>query len=296
MRPSENNILYHYCSVEALLSIIQSKYLRLTNVRYMNDCKEISWIYELAKKVLWDKQFRCTSENESRLCKRLLSHCDDLFLDETFFPSFYCSCFSKNGDSLSQWRACADDGRGVAIGFHRAFLESCTAPHRIKLQEIEYIAGSDLTLVSSSIQLAFSKLRDVSRELTKDEIERIAYEAFSEWDQKAVFVKNAAFQEESEVRIFHVPHNLTKYEQIGDLDFYHRDGMIVPFMPLKLPFDRKPIVRIALGPRNRADHNSYAIANLARASGFSLAICDFTCSTASYGEHRRTDKLYPPPF
>jgi hypothetical protein len=31
--------------------------------------------------------------------------------------SVYVSCFSQERDLLSQWRACADDGLGCAIGF-----------------------------------------------------------------------------------------------------------------------------------------------------------------------------------
>jgi len=32
-------------------------------------------------------------------------------------PAAYIACFSEKGDLLSQWRAYADDGEGVAIGF-----------------------------------------------------------------------------------------------------------------------------------------------------------------------------------
>ncbi len=293
---SSDNVLYHYCSMEAFLGIVQSQFLRLTNIRFMNDSKEVSWIYELAKKVLWDKQFRCHSENEKRLCKRLMSHCDELFLNESYFPGYYGSCFSKNGDSLSQWRAYADDGKGVAIGFSRQFLESCVAPHRIKLQEVEYIDGTDLSGVTTDVETAFSKFNGITRSMTDDEINRVAYETFTPWDLKAIFVKNAAFNEEDEVRIFHLPHSQKSYAQIGDMGFFHRRAVIVPFLPLKIALGSAPITCIVLGPRNRADHNSYSIRMLAREHGFSLALSQFKYSSASYGETRRSEKLYPPPY
>jgi hypothetical protein len=44
--------LYHYCSMGSLYGILDSLTLRLTNIRYMNDSKEISWLYEHAKNVV----------------------------------------------------------------------------------------------------------------------------------------------------------------------------------------------------------------------------------------------------
>lgn len=32
------------------------------------------------------------------------------------------SCFSKNGDLLSQWRAYAEDGKGFSIGFDSNYI------------------------------------------------------------------------------------------------------------------------------------------------------------------------------
>jgi hypothetical protein len=295
MANSSEDILYHYCSMEAFLGIVQSQTLRLTNMRFMNDSKEISWLYELAKKVLWDKKYRCHTDNERRLCDRLLSHCDDLFLDEAFFPDYNCSCFSLNGDSLSQWRAYADDGRGVAIGFSRKYMESCTSPHRLLLRKARYVDGSDLSAVASDVNTAFSKLNGITRSLTDDEINMIALATFTLWDQEATFVKNAAFQEEAEMRLFFLPHNQVKCPQIGEMGFFCRNTVVVPYYPLGLSLDAGPIAEVVLGPRNRADHNSHAIRMLALANGFTLAIDQFTYSTASYGETRRTQKLYPPP-
>ena len=47
--------------------------------------------------------------------------------DET---DVYCFCMSELPDSLGQWRAYADDGRGVAIGFSREFLHAAEKKYR----------------------------------------------------------------------------------------------------------------------------------------------------------------------
>ena len=53
-----DDVLYHYCSTETLYKILENASLQLTHIRYMNDCKELSWLFELAKHVvLRRKQF-----------------------------------------------------------------------------------------------------------------------------------------------------------------------------------------------------------------------------------------------
>jgi len=36
--------------------------------------------------------------------------------------SSYITCFSRNGDLLSQWRAYGNDGKGVSIGFYSKLI------------------------------------------------------------------------------------------------------------------------------------------------------------------------------
>jgi hypothetical protein len=44
-----NDVLYHYCSVSSMMSIIRSRCLWLTNCLYSNDSKEIFWAIEKVK-------------------------------------------------------------------------------------------------------------------------------------------------------------------------------------------------------------------------------------------------------
>ncbi len=54
----EDDLLYHYCSVDALYGILDSGHLRVTNIRYMNDSKEISWLFEIANQALLDSRYQ----------------------------------------------------------------------------------------------------------------------------------------------------------------------------------------------------------------------------------------------
>ena len=115
-------IVYHYCSLESLNSILNHRSLRLTNILKSNDSMEISWICRY-----YDGEFENAYKNASDLLKEKISlerfkGYMRLFTDEFFNENnadfrYYVTCFSYQDDLLSQWRGYADDGRGAAIGF-----------------------------------------------------------------------------------------------------------------------------------------------------------------------------------
>lgn len=284
------DVLYHYCSIETLYHILNSQSLRLSNIRYMNDCKEISWLFELAKHAILNRKAARLSNEEHKLCQVLLHHCDNLFLDESFFPTMFCTCFSRKADSLSQWRAYANDGRGVAIGFDREYLNSFTTRSCTQLADIEYLSDSDLAQIESELDGAFSKLKRSSHPLSDDEISLVATEVEQLWDGRAPLCKNPAFHEEDEVRLLHVGSVNEQWSaktRIGPIKFYPRNDVIVPYIDLALNPEAKPIAKIVLGPRSRVEHSRWGIMEFARSKGFQLARDQFEVSTASYGEFRR---------
>lgn len=218
-----DDVLYHYCSVESLHGILTSKKLRLTNIRYMNDSKEISWLYELAKYAIRQRMRSKLPENEVKLCQVLIDHCDNLFLDDTFFPHFYCSCFSKNGDSLGQWRAYSSDGTGVAIGFNRHYLNSFVSPHVTRLEDVRYRTDSDFADWKDDVEDAIKRLTDSEFPFHDDQISAVAAKTEGHWGTLAPFCKNAGFREEDEVRLVHIagPTGGSKpNSKIGPLEFF----------------------------------------------------------------------------
>lgn len=263
----------------------------------MNDSKEISWLYELAKRAVW-RELQCRPrENETKLCEILIEHCDNLFLDESFFPHIFCSCFSKNGDSLGQWRSYASDGTGVAIGFNRAYLELFVLPQITRLCDVTYRSEDDIKLLTQHLIDAFDRLAKSDLPEHPDQISLTAVETQAEWFTLAPSWKNAAFVEEQEVRLVHAagPTGGSRPEsKIGSVEFYHRRDVLIPYKALPLECDLFPITKIVFGPRNRVEHNRSSVYGLAEKYGFQLAIDQFELSTASYGEIRRTQKLPTP--
>ena len=99
--------LYHYCSASAFLAIIRSRTIRLGSIFFMNDSKEYYWFQEQVLQYI--QQHR---DESPEYFAEVEAHVSQPSIDQ------YCACFSADGDSLSQWRAYADDGRGFAIGFN----------------------------------------------------------------------------------------------------------------------------------------------------------------------------------
>lgn len=102
-------ILYHYCSVEKFLKILQNKCLWLTDLACTNDKLEIKY----GNEALLRHFERITSSKPS---EELISY---IFNANRVGYAF---CMSENGNLLSQWRGYADFGKGVSIGFETDLL------------------------------------------------------------------------------------------------------------------------------------------------------------------------------
>lgn len=97
-----NNIVYHYCSVDTFLSIINSNKIWLSSSLTTNDFLENQLILLKLEKIL--------NEENSKYKENFKRFYEHFRINVT---STFVSCFSENGDLLSQWRAYANDVYGV---------------------------------------------------------------------------------------------------------------------------------------------------------------------------------------
>ncbi len=106
--------LYHYTSLEALVSIVHSKRLRASDIRYLNDTSEAS---QLTKDVISILRARALSEQDQEVISLIIDT-----LEQNRVLSLFVASFSEDGDLLSQWRAYSPPSLGVSIGFSRESL------------------------------------------------------------------------------------------------------------------------------------------------------------------------------
>ena len=119
---TSQTIYYHYTSLDALYAIISNRSVRMTNMNFTNDRRELS--YKVSE---FYKDLKHLYENEKSIA---VKKCLRLYIDsfekdfETFNYLFqkksdtYALCLSEKKDNLTHWDRYADGCKGVCIGFN----------------------------------------------------------------------------------------------------------------------------------------------------------------------------------
>lgn len=104
--------LYHYTNMTGLKGILTTDEIWFTDYRHLNDPDELLHGIKIARTIL-QKRF-----SVGGLQSILYQWIDDLLTQKNFSRAleFFIASFSRERDELGQWRAYADDGRGVTIG------------------------------------------------------------------------------------------------------------------------------------------------------------------------------------
>lgn len=117
--------LYHYTDAAGLKGIMDSGTIWYSHYRHLNDPSELFHGVDLTKSLIEE----LCEPRDGRV--RMLFDCiSDMLRWENFEGNldFYIACFSRAFDDLGQWRAYADNGRGMAIGFSPSVFVPQPAP------------------------------------------------------------------------------------------------------------------------------------------------------------------------
>lgn len=204
--------LYHYCSTETLLKILNNSTIRLHNIAKSNDKEELVYIKPLLKSNLNEirnfyNEFK--PDNENALDEKLVND----FVDNYFERStriYFAVCFSRNSNKLSQWDRYADKGRGAAIGFDSESL--------CKLQSMNsgYIFGKviyGLSELNKELKNKTEEFLSDKKSLTLEDFNNFAYKVLHFMSYYAPLYKNPYFEDEEEWRLVFLP---TKHFNVLD--------------------------------------------------------------------------------
>lgn len=192
---------YYYCSLDTFLTILKNKEIYLSDPLKMNDKLEIRWYLDRLNDDNKEDAFDSVFER-MRIRSGLKFSFDDLLncLNFKGQRSVYISCFSKKQDLLSQWRAYADDGTGVSIGFD---LNKLVIADNFWIENIEYTNNivenereSDVEIVADTIGTVIRKNNITDKKM---QIEVFLHELIPVLAK----YKNPAFEEEAEVRLIY---------------------------------------------------------------------------------------------
>ena len=155
-RPAKE--LFHYTNVEGFQRMVSTGRLSATHVRYMADAQEISYGRRLLHEVLLEEASEWKPDRLDLFERQLL----DLSHTSEGKPTpVYAVSFSESLDDMSQWDRYADGGRGYALGFLPAALETIRrveAPEwdECVLRRVMYKRPEQRALLRSLLQIAIS--------------------------------------------------------------------------------------------------------------------------------------------
>lgn len=189
---NEVNILYHYTSITGLNSIIQSGKVWASDCRYLNDSQELVRALDL---------FLSNFDNEKRNALSMAFHWHNLSRIHCIFS------LSSSPRVLSQWRAYADDGRGAAIGFNKNFLRGIGNANTKFLVDCVYenhenFIASLIVKYKEDIESLVEMYEKAGALNTFWERINQNPSALEKIYRELIRIKNPAFLEEQEVRLF----------------------------------------------------------------------------------------------
>lgn len=222
-------VLAHYTNLQGMVGIVETGGFWLSDIRFLNDVEEFDNGRKLARELIETLMRRPRHRSFNSILKSAYE-----LLGQQLQEPYYVASFSRNPDSLEQWRAYANSTDGVALVFQNGFGPK--GPSHFALLPLlrPTIAIYDDLRKRRVLLNAISKF---SCEYKKD---LAAGEVFftsnaSLWAQHLVEAmshafltfKHTSFQAEDEIRV--VAH-FSQKEEFGGIKHRVRNGRIIPYL------------------------------------------------------------------
>jgi hypothetical protein len=178
-------------------------------------------------------------------------------IDQVKTVNKFVFSLSKDGDSLSQWRAYCRVGDGFSVGFDRTKLESLVRPKRWSVVECTYDPKEHQRRIRYLIE---QTLRVTARRAGKER--DMAWHFVRRLADVALALKNPSFTDEREVRLV----SPTISEQSPEVKYRTAKYTLRPYFALRLADEVSafPIERIIVGPTPYPELSMQAAAALLR--------------------------------
>jgi hypothetical protein len=174
--------------------------------------------------------------------------------------NLYAFCFSEEGDMLSQWRAYADNGFGVSIGFSKNILEQLNEElYGLKFQKVSYD-------ILEHEEFAKSQAYVIKKCLEKKNIYAAIAEALENNMEENSCMKNPAFAEEKEWRLsigvtpelrINADVNFQDF-QLSRIKLYSNNRKIITYLDLNFENIKETFIKeIVVGPNCKMSINDF---------------------------------------
>jgi hypothetical protein len=237
--------LHHYTSVDALLSIVKSRALWATNVRYLNDSSESELGLKLIRRIAGEAR-NTAAGIDFEILTQLVDWLDRPRSDAA---SVYVLSFSEAHNQLSQWRGYTRHGQGVCLSIDSGLLVNRMQAQGWTFQNCRYNQPSQLAwadAILSRIRREAATNYSGIEENKPNGFETVLENTLSDLLQVAATIKHDAFAREREVRF------ISPVIDIGDHSVRYRPGRTtrIPFVEFALAAgeDSLSIHEIMVGP------------------------------------------------
>jgi hypothetical protein len=223
-------VIYHYTDYVGLHSILETGLLRFGDVFAMNDPSELHHGMRVSVDGLRRRVERTDSKVERDFLERYHRY-TERGLPET--AHFQVCCFSALGDSLSQWRAYADNGAGYALGFDGRMLQDAyahlagTRAENRSVFHVTYDDGQLSALQDAIVEAAYGHIRFGENGGGGDFLRELSIQTSLQALVVSLFFKHEAYADEKEFRFVTVekagaikgmkrrvrPHELVRYTE-----------------------------------------------------------------------------------
>lgn len=234
-------MIYHYCGKDVFEKIIETKIIWLSDITKMNDKGKYKSGFQIINEIL---------KSYSDVYEIISTEMSPNNINNTF--KVLISCFSRDGDILSQWRAYANDGHGFSIGFDMEMVKQHHLFNRY-LEKMEPISGKinftsvnyDRSEFEREVHKLIKTYKDISSPIKFKLLSRTLM-------YMAIRYKDSFFKEEQEVRGFIAPEIGIKGDDymIEQRDCHYG---IAHYHRLNTSFqDIHAIKEVVIGPKNSA--------------------------------------------
>lgn len=237
--------LYHYCSSETLMAIVDGRSIRLSALSMSNDSDEGRLVLRLTDKLGNQKQ------TMPALLASLKAHWDEVVAANEGLGF----CLSERGDLLSQWRGYANQGRGVCIGFSTNALKRLSSldemdENLVTLEKVEYSELQQLHQYEPTFKALVRAIENAQGFLQygqvsiSDSLKAALNRELRPWTRKIYTFKNDGFSEEREWRLL----SLLGREAQATCNYRATDEKFVAYKDLTYEVDA--ISHVILGPKH----------------------------------------------
>lgn len=211
-------IIYHYCTLSTLESILSNRTLRLSDITKSNDSAELTWLLQWIQPV-FEAVYNAevNKKNEELMATEYFEGSVKSLVDISRDKikngyMFYVMCFLTHRDLLSQWQGYADDAKGISIGISlKGLKEICEGlKEPIGLKKVEYLGryrekADILNLLdrhTATIDKELEEVRKAAKRWLEEKrsLQQVTHDIL----ELLPFYKNSFFDQEDEYRICRV--------------------------------------------------------------------------------------------